>query len=71
MKLLFSQYPLNDYFDDSNVKLGIGWYRHSPLNKWWGFTIEFYLIWKYVSITFVSDYEAYDHKINYWKYRNK
>ncbi len=69
MKLLFDRCNLQSYFDDSNVRLGMGWYRHSKDHKWWGITVEFYLLYWMITATFVNDFDAYDRKINYRKYK--
>jgi hypothetical protein len=65
MKLFFGYCDLRGFFDDNNVKLGIGWYRHSKDHEWWGLTVEFYLIKWYVNCNFVSNYKEYDKRINY------
>jgi len=69
MKLLFDHNQMCDYFEDSNIKFGIGWYRHHKDHPWFGFSLEFYLLYWMFSVTFVSDFDAYDRKINYRKYR--
>ena len=70
MKLWFDYCQIFDN-DDSNVKFGIGWYRHAKTHKWWGLTIELYLLrWK-VLINYVSNYAEYDKKINYRHYKKR
>lgn len=72
MKIWFDYCNLSGYMmDDSNVKLGIGWYNHSSKHKWFGFTIQFYLLYWLIHVNFVDNYAEYDKKINYWKYRKR
>ena len=67
MKIWFDCCDLDYFFTDSNVKLGIGWYRHFKGHKWWGATIEIYLIRKIVFINFVSNWKEYDKRMNFRK----
>jgi hypothetical protein len=72
MKFWFDQCNLKAYMDgDSQVKLGIGWYRHHKNHKWFGFTIQFYLYFILLNFTYVDNYAEYDKKINYRKYKEK
>jgi hypothetical protein len=65
MKIFFSQCDLRSYmYGDSNVKLGIGWYRHHKDHKWFGLTVEFYLLFWMVNVNFVSNWKEYDKRIN-------
>jgi hypothetical protein len=67
MKLWFDYCNLSGYMiDDSNVKFGIGWYRHSKDHKWFGLTIQFYMLYWLVNIHFVDNYAEYDKKVNYY-----
>jgi hypothetical protein len=66
VKIWFDYCGLKGYMDDdSHVKLGIGWYGHSPDHKWRGFTIQFYLYRWLVNFTFVDNWKEYDKRINY------
>ena len=69
MKLWFDWNCNDNTYSDSNVKLGIGWYRHHKDHKWWGLSVEIYLFSRYIAIHYVSDYDAYDRKINRRKYK--
>lgn len=69
MKIFFNHCTLDNFFTDSSVKLGIGWYRHFKDYKWWGLTFEFYLLKWVVTVTYVSNWHEYDKKVNYRKYR--
>jgi hypothetical protein len=71
VKIFFNYCDLNGYMDYSGVKFGIGWYRHNKDMKWWGLTIEGYLLFWVVQCTFVSNWKEYDKRINHWKYRKK
>lgn len=64
MKLWFDYCLLDIFFDDSNVKFGIGWYKHHKKHKWKGLTIEFYLYKRIVFLNWVSNWAEYDNKIN-------
>jgi hypothetical protein len=55
---------LDHFFDDSSVKLGIGWYRHHPDHRWKGITIHIYLLRWLVSINLVDNWVEYNKKIN-------
>jgi hypothetical protein len=61
--------------DTYHVKLGIDWFSHKHYNKkfkpWFGFTINFYIFSKLFAINFVDDYDAYDKKVHYWRYKVK
>ncbi len=66
MKLLFNYCDLRGFMDGAaDVKLGVGWYKHHKDHKWWGFTLEFYLLFCYVNFTYVSDYKAYKKRMSY------
>lgn len=56
-------------YSDCNIKLGIGWFRHHEGYNWWGLTVEIYLIKRSMTITYVDNYNEYDRKINYRKYK--
>lgn len=56
---------------DFDMKLGIGWYKHHHSFKWKGLTVKFYLFFWLISVTFVSNWNEYDKKVNYRKYRDK
>lgn len=71
MRIWFEKCHLDSYFDDSNVKVGIGWYRHHKGHKWFGFSIHFYLYRWVVVFNYVDNYVEYDKKINYRKYKKK
>lgn len=71
MKLWFEQCPLEYLHEDSNVKFGIGWYRHHRRLKWWGVTVEFYVFKWMISANYVSNWQEYDKKINWRKYKKK
>ena len=65
MKIWLSTCDLDCYFEDSNVKFGIGWFRHHKNHKWFGFTFHIYLLYWLVSINYVDNYKEYDKKIHY------
>lgn len=66
MKIWTDKCDLKSYFSgDSEVKFGIGWYRHSKDHKWWGLTIQFYMYFYLLQIHFVSNYTEYDKRMNY------
>jgi len=70
MKILFDYCSLKHYTDgDTEVKFGIGWYKHHKSNKWWGFTIQFYFMPWLFNVTYVDNWKEYDKKINYWRHR--
>jgi hypothetical protein len=46
-------------WDDSEVKVGINWYKHSKMLKYKGLTITLYLLRYRLDFTFVSDHYAY------------
>jgi hypothetical protein len=69
MKIWFSHCDLDNFFTDASVKLGIGWYRHYKGHKWWGATVEIYLIKWVVMVNYVSNWNEYDKKVNYRKYQ--
>lgn len=71
MKIWFEHCRLDGYFEDCDVKFGIGWYRHHKDHKWFGFTIHFYLLHWVVVANYVNNWAEYDKKINYRKYRDK
>lgn len=67
MKFIFAHCQI---WDDADCKLGSDWYRFDPVigskfpgSK--GFTIAFYLIWWYTSITWVKDHKAYRARLDY------
>lgn len=64
MKIFFGHCQLDRFFDDSNVKLGIGWCKHHKSHKWFGFTVYFYLVRWLAHVNYVSDWKEYDKKIN-------
>lgn len=64
MRIFFNYCHLDGYIEDSNVKLGIGWYKHHKGHKYFGFTLEFYLfIWLF-QFNYVDNWIEYDKKIN-------
>lgn len=67
MRLFFNYCHLNSY-SDSDVKFGIGWYRHFKGHKWFGFSITLYLLTRMITINYVSNYKEYDKRINHRKY---
>lgn len=67
MKIFFSYCSLPGYIEDSNVKFGIGWYKHYKGHKWWGFTIEFYCYFWLFQANYVSNWIEYDKRLNYYK----
>ena len=69
MKIWLSHSPLDNFFTDSSVKLGIGWYRHFKGHKWFGLTFEIYLFKWVLFINYVSNWQEYDKKVNYRKYK--
>lgn len=71
MKIFFDNCRLDGYFEDSDVKFGIGWYRHHKDNKWRGWTFQVYFWPWLVNINYVSNWVEYDKKINYRKYKDK
>jgi hypothetical protein len=70
MKIWFDYCSMEHFHDDFyNIKLGIGWYRHAKTHKWWGFTVEFYFFKWVVFVNYVSNWNEYDKKVNYRKYK--
>lgn len=69
MKLLFDYYSLQHEFKDTNVKFGIGWYRHHTNHPWFGFSVQFYLYFWVFHITYVDNFKAYDERVNYRKHK--
>jgi len=65
MKIWFDYCDLNSYFTDTDVKLGIGWYKHHPSNKWRGLTVHFYALNWMVSLNYVNDYKAYKKRMDF------
>lgn len=65
MKLWFENCSSDYLHEDSNVKFGVGWYRHSKKHKWWGITVELYLFKHVVMVNYVSNWYEYDKKINF------
>jgi hypothetical protein len=66
MKIWFEHCNQKYYLDDdSDVKFGIGWYRHSPLHKWRGISIHLYLYFVMISIHMVDNYDEYRKRMNY------
>ena len=63
MKVWLSNCDLNSYLDDSNVKFGIGWYKHHRSHKWKGLTIEFYLYKWILMVNMVDNYAEYQKRI--------
>lgn len=75
MKLWFD-YCGNFTLDgDTPVQLGLHWYKHkkshSKFKSWRGFTVQLHFFKWSFNVNFVDDFEAYDRRINYWKYRDK
>jgi hypothetical protein len=66
MKLFFDSGSLKDYLfgTGESIKFGLGWYRHHKSYKYFGITFQFYLYFWLVNMTFVSDYNEYDKRIN-------
>lgn len=72
MRAWFDCNILDFYFDDSNVKFGIGWFRHSKNHPYKGITIEFYLFKYLVHLTIVNNIVEYDNTMNRrYKYQNR
>lgn len=67
MRIFFNHNTLDSYHNDSCVKFGIGWYRHHKSHKWFGITIELYLLYWVVSGNFVSNYKEYRKRMD-WKH---
>ncbi len=64
MKAWFSHCQLYGCCDDSNLKFGVGWYRHYKDYPWFGFTIEFYLYRWLVQFHFVDNWKEYNNHLN-------
>ena len=73
MKIWVDCCNLGSFLDGTDLytKLGIGWYRHSKNHKWFGVTIELYLVRWLINIYYVDNYKEYDLRINQRRKRNK
>lgn len=66
MKIWTTKCDLKSYcLDGPDIKLGIGWFRHSPKHKWKGLTINICLYFWLVTINIVDNYQEYQKKISY------
>lgn len=72
MRAWFDYRILDYYFEDSNVRLGLGWYWHSKNHKYKGLTIEFYLFKYIVSLNIIDNIVEYNNVINRrYKYQDR
>ena len=57
--------------EDEYVYVGIGGYKHAHTHPWKGWTV-FIVLYKWmIQLNYVSDWDTYDRKRNYFKYRSK
>ena len=80
MKIWMTQCQMWDCDDCGSMKLkiqfGLDWYRHMwpgnrHLKSWKGYTIALLFFKWYITLNYVDDYEAYDRKHNWWKYKTE
>lgn len=55
------------------IQFGLDWYKHAKPNRkfkpWTGYTIALLFFKWYITLNYVDDYDAYDKKINWYKYK--
>lgn len=53
-----------NFREDSNVRVGVDWYKHSERHPWKGFTFELRLFKYWFVLNYVSNFYIYDRIVN-------